>query len=72
MAIHSAPDPRYAPPPAEVDDLLRRAAAHPLGLGFLRRGALDAVAATFRVHAFTVDAARARLEAEHAAAAARD
>jgi hypothetical protein len=51
----------HEPTPAEVDDLLRRAAEHPLGSDFLLDGALDAVAATFQVHAFVVDAARERL-----------
>ena len=44
-----------------VSDLVRRAAGHPLGVDFLRRGALDAVSATFGVHAFVVEAARVRL-----------
>jgi len=42
----------------DVDDLVRRATEHPLGLDFLRTGSLDAVSATFHVHAFVVDAAR--------------
>lgn len=54
---------RYQPTAAEVDDLIRRAAGHPLGTDFLINGALDAVAATFSVHAFAVEAAR-----RHAAA----
>ncbi len=41
-----------------VRDLIARADAHPLGRAFLLEGALDAVAATFAVHAFTVDRAR--------------
>ncbi|MDJ0973751.1 MAG: hypothetical protein QNJ98_04770 [Planctomycetota bacterium] len=45
----------------EIRDLIRRAEAHDLGLRFLQRGAQDAVAATFGVHAFVVDAARKRL-----------
>jgi hypothetical protein len=44
-----------------VQDLIVRATAHPLGVSFLLQGAHDAVAATFGVHAFTVDAARERL-----------
>jgi hypothetical protein len=51
----------YLPSSADVDALLGAAAAHPLGLDFLRDGSLDSVAATFRVHAFTVVAARERL-----------
>ena len=42
----------------DVDDLVRRATEHPLGLDFLKAGSLDAVSATFSVHAFVVDAAR--------------
>jgi hypothetical protein len=54
----------YQPRPEEVDDLLRRAAEHKLGTEYLRRGALDSVAATFQVHAFVVEAARGVLEAK--------
>ena len=50
--------PQGAPAAGDVDDLVRRAAEHSLGLDFLRRGSLDAVSATFNVHAFVVDAAR--------------
>lgn len=57
---------RYRPTAAEVDLLVQRAAAHPLGTGFLANGAIDAVAATFGVHAFLVDEARLCLE-RHAA-----
>jgi hypothetical protein len=55
-----APD-SYAPQGAEVEDLIRRAEGHPLGTDFLAHGWVDAVSATFRVHAFTVHEARARL-----------
>ena len=48
----------YRPSVEEVDDLLRRAASHPLGTDFLANGAPDSVAATFGVHGFVVDAAR--------------
>jgi hypothetical protein len=51
----------YLPSTVEVETLLSAAASHPLGLDFLRDGSLDSVAATFRVHAFTVVAARERL-----------
>jgi hypothetical protein len=54
----------YQPTAEEVHDLLRRAAHHPLGTGLLLDGSLDAVAATFRVHAFCVDAARDTLRRE--------
>ena len=58
----------FVPSHSEVDDLVRRAMNHPLGKAFLAHGSLDAVAATFSVHAFVVDAARDRLLAgsEHA------
>jgi hypothetical protein len=49
-----------APDRAAVEDLIRRARSHPLGLPYLLQGAPDSVAATFGVHAFVVDAARAR------------
>lgn len=62
------PDPRPSSPavPARaaspvVEDLIRRAVAHPLGVSYLLHGAPDSVAATFGVHAFAVDQARARL-----------
>ena len=45
----------------EVLDLIRRAEQHDLGRSFLEQGAQDAVAATFGVHAFVVDAARDQL-----------
>jgi hypothetical protein len=65
----SVPAPAACAKPArDVDDLLRRANEHPLGLDFLESGSLDAVAATFRVHAFVVDAARDVLAAPGAPA----
>lgn len=52
----------FQPPSDEdVDALIRRARQHELGTEFLLLGAQDAVAATFGVHAFVVDAARDRL-----------
>jgi hypothetical protein len=48
--------------PAELRDLIRRVAAHPGGLEFLRVGYLESVAVSLRVHPFVVDAARAYLE----------
>ncbi len=47
--------------PKEVDDLIERARAHPLGLDFLVEGYLGSVAVSFQTHAFTVEAARNRL-----------
>ncbi|MHC5009771.1 MAG: hypothetical protein ACYTG6_02345 [Planctomycetota bacterium] len=53
----------FEPDAAQVEDLIQRAEKHELGTAFLAKGAQDAVAATFQVHAFVVDAARARLQA---------
>ncbi len=50
-----------APTQNEVFTLIDRAKAHDLGVDFLTNGALDAVAMTFGVHAFVVDAARDEL-----------
>jgi hypothetical protein len=50
-----------------VAALIARARSHDLGIAFLKNGLQDAVAAVFGVHAFTVDAARRRLEAEASA-----
>ncbi len=61
----------YRPTAAEIDELLRRASAHPLGRPYLADGALDSVAATFGVHAFAVEAARRKILAEVAAPSAR-
>lgn len=52
---------RYQPSPREVDRVISLAEQHPLGLQFLAEGALDAVSATFKTHAFVVDVARERL-----------
>jgi len=57
---------RYRPTVAEVTVLVRQAASHPLGTQFLAKGAIDAVAATFGVHAFVVDEARRRMQNEEA------
>jgi hypothetical protein len=51
----------YRPSAEEIADLIERAKHHELGLDFLRNGAQESVAAVFRVHAFTVDAARREL-----------
>ncbi|MBC8310061.1 MAG: hypothetical protein H8E83_06080 [Planctomycetes bacterium] len=45
----------------EILSLIDRAKSHDLGVEFLTNGALDAVAMTFGVHAFVVDAARDEL-----------
>ncbi|MHC4141769.1 MAG: hypothetical protein ACYSUF_07795 [Planctomycetota bacterium] len=59
----SVPNP-YQPTREEVDDLIRRAEEHQLGTEYLVEGALDSVAATFQVHAFVIEAARAALAGE--------
>ncbi len=51
----------YSPPRQEVEMLIDRASKHALGTEFLREGAIDAVAAIFQVHAFTVERARRHL-----------
>ena len=50
--------------PAVVERLITRAKKHPLGLEFLVSGFLATVAITLGAHAFTVEAARHRLEKE--------
>lgn len=55
---------RFQPKKADIDALMRAVAAHPLGISYLRRGHLGTVAITFGCHAFTVVAARDRLETE--------
>lgn len=47
--------------PHLVDDLIARAEKHPLGIDFLLHGYLGTVAISLDAHAFTVEAARARL-----------
>jgi len=54
--------PASASDPPSVEALIERARVHPLGIDFLLHGHLGSVAATFRVHAFTVEAARDRLK----------
>jgi hypothetical protein len=53
---------RYQPTSQQVDELIRRAREHPLGTDYLLHGYLDSVAATFKVHGFTVEHARARIQ----------
>lgn len=48
----------------EIHALISAARDHPLGTEFLTDGHLEAVAITFQVHAFTVDAARRVLRGE--------
>jgi hypothetical protein len=54
--------------PRLVDEVIARARAHPHGIDFLRRGLLGSVAISLGAHAFTVEAARARLRNEDASA----
>ncbi len=63
------PKSAYVPSEEDITDLIAAAARHPLGIQFLVEGQLCAVATMFRVHAFTVDAARTRLRAEGAGVA---
>jgi hypothetical protein len=58
---HRASNPRD---PLLVDDLIARARRHPQGIDLLLGGHIGAVAVTFDAHAFTVEAARARLREE--------
>ncbi len=60
-AHRARPAAGYEPTAEEVDALIAAARRHPLGLDFLREGALDSVSAIFGVHAFVVDRARASL-----------
>ena len=48
--------------PAELADVVRRAAHYPQGLGFLHQGWVDSVAVTLGVHPYVIDATRAYLE----------
>jgi hypothetical protein len=50
--------------PAELADVVRRAAHYPHGLGFLHHAWVDSVAVTLGVHPFVVDATRAYLDTE--------
>ena len=49
-----------------VDDVIARAHEHPLGIDFLLHGQLGCVAVSLGAHAFTVEAARAKLLAANA------
>ena len=52
------------PTETEIQYLIERAKSHDLGIEFLLNGSLDAVAATFGVHAFVIDAARDQLSSD--------
>jgi hypothetical protein len=60
----SASEP-FVPTTADVDALIDTARRHPDGIDFLLGGHLGSVAATFKAHAFTVEAARARIWSAH-------
>lgn len=64
VSILVMPHPPDVPPddPSLVEQLIARAKKHPLGLEFLASGLLATVAITLGAHAFTVEAARRRLE----------
>lgn len=51
----------FTPCEADVQSLIAKAKDHELGTDFLKTGSLDSVAAMFETHAFTVDAARRKL-----------
>ncbi len=51
----------YVPDAREVQTLIAAAGMHPLGLEFLLHGDPSAVAITFQVHQFAVEAARRQL-----------
>ena len=51
----------YKPTDQDIQHLIEQAKTHELGVEFLMNGSLDAVAMTFDVHAFVVDAARDQL-----------
>ena len=53
--------------PRLVDEVIARARKHPLGIDFLLHGYLGTVAISLDAHAFTVEAARARLLAGNVA-----
>ncbi|MBL1217588.1 MAG: hypothetical protein D8M59_08840 [Planctomycetes bacterium] len=58
---HRTPAVRFTPSAQVIEQLIRRAEKHPLGMEYLVNGSLDSVSATFGVHAFVVDAAREKL-----------
>ena len=53
--------------PRLVDEVIARARKHPLGIDFLLHGYLGTVAISLDAHAFTIEAARARLLAGNVA-----
>lgn len=70
-AVNATAVPETLPPqnvhpddPSVVDRLIARAKKHPLGIEFLVSGFLATVAITLGAHAFTVEAARRRLQKE--------
>jgi hypothetical protein len=60
-AVTDQPDPRD---PSLVEALIAKAKRHPLGMEFLLSGLLASVAIALGAHAFTVEAARAKLRKE--------
>jgi hypothetical protein len=58
--------------PAELADVVRRAARHPHGLAFLHQAWIDSVAVTLGVHPFAVEATRAYLETPRGRAELRE
>ena len=62
--IEACPDPASLNPtdPRLVDALVENAKNHPLGLEFFEQGSICSVSAAFQSHAFTVEAAREKLQ----------
>lgn len=58
--------------PRLVDELIARARRHPMGIELLLGGLLGSVAIILGAHAFTVEAARARLRKEQEATAKKE
>jgi hypothetical protein len=65
-SLLTMPEPVEVPPddPTVVERLIARAKKHPLGIEFLASGLLATVAITLGAHAFTVEAARRRIQKE--------
>ncbi|MGA7613808.1 MAG: hypothetical protein WBX15_01380 [Thermoanaerobaculia bacterium] len=65
-ALLAVPQPSHVPPddPSVVEQLIARAKKHPLGIEFLASGLLATVAITLGAHAFTVEAARRRIQGD--------
>jgi|GEM_PF-2035381 len=69
MADSNAPQPlsSFKPTTDDVNYLIHMAEHHPSGISILRDGEIDAVAALFQVHAFTVEAAKLKVQQSESA-----